>query len=103
MPKKRPEYRADRDHLDFLSPMKDHLSSIEDFESKIEEQLSLKFDVCHWSESDLKSTTSSLFESTPQKDMKLLIRTKTESVEEHYLEYITAKTLAETPPSPSLT
>ena len=75
----------------------------EDFESKIEEQLSLKFDVCHWSESDLKSTTSSLFESTPQKDMKLLIRTKTESVDEHYLEFIAAKTLAETPPSPSLT
>ena len=100
MPKKRPEYRADRDHLDFLSPMKDYMTSIEDFESEVEKQLSRKFEITHWNESDLKGTTSSLFESTPQKDMKLLIRTKTESVDEHYLEYTTAKALAQTPPTP---
>ena len=100
MPTKRPEYRENRDHSDFLSPMKDYLTTIEDFESKVEEQLSLKFEISHWSESDLKSTTSSLFESTPQKDLKLLIRTITESVDEHYLAYTTAKAVIKPPPAP---
>lgn len=101
MPTKRPEYRENRDHSDFLSPMKDYLTTIEDFECKIEEQLSNKFDLSHWSESDLNSTTSSLFDSTPQKDLKMLLRTKIESVDDLFLEFTAAKALlAQTPPAP---
>ena len=101
MPTKRPEYRENRDHSDFLSPMKDYLTTIEDFEIKIEEQLSNKFDLSHWSESDLNSTTTSLFDSTPQKDLKMLLRTKIESVDDLHLEFTAAKALlAQTPPAP---
>jgi hypothetical protein len=83
MPKKRPEYRADRDHLEFLSSLKDHLPSIDDFEGKVERQLSEHYDVCLRTEEDLREVVSSLHASTPENEMKLLVRTKLESVQDH--------------------
>ena len=83
MPKKRPEYRADRDHLDFLSSLKDHLPSIDDFEEKVKSQLSEHYDVCIRSVEDLEQVVSTLHASTPEREMKLLVRTKMVSVQDH--------------------
>lgn len=83
MPKKRPEYRADRDHLDFLSTLKDHLISIDDFEKKVEKQLSEKFDICIRTVEELEEIASSLRDSTPEREIKLLVRTKLVSVQDH--------------------
>lgn len=83
MPKKRPEYRADRDHLEFLSSLKDHLPSIDDFEERVERQLSEHYDICNRTEEDLAQVVSTLHASTPENEMKLLVRTKLVSVQDH--------------------
>ena len=100
MPKKRPDYRADRLHEDFLTNLKDHISSVEVFEEKIENQLAKKFDLCQIDEINLKSIVEELFFTTNEKDLKLLVRTRIESVTDHHLAFL-ASAPAPAPPSPS--
>jgi arginine deiminase len=99
MPTKRPDYRADRDHLAFLTKLKDHLPSIEDFEQNIENQLSTKFNISICTEKYLDNIISSLLSSTSEKDSKLLVRTRIESVEEHLLAFNSIPSLVKTGPS----
>jgi arginine deiminase len=99
MPTKRPDYRADRDHLAFLTKLKDHLPSIEDFEQNIEKQLSTKFNITIFTEEYLDNIISSLLSSTSDKDSKLLVRTRIESVEEHLLAFNSIPSLVKTGPS----
>ncbi len=47
MPKKRPEYRGDRSHLDFITKLSSHVSSVEAFEAAIRAELSRSFDITH--------------------------------------------------------
>lgn len=44
-PKKRPEYRGDRNHLDFLTKLTDHVTSVDAFEESIVNQLEKMFSV----------------------------------------------------------
>ena len=91
MPKKRPEYRADRVHSDFLTTLKDHLPSIEDFESKIEQQLHQNYDVNIIDEFDINSLVDELYSTASEKELKLLVRTRIESVDEHLSTFLIAK------------
>jgi hypothetical protein len=45
LPKKRPEYRQNRKHTDFLQPLKNSISSLDDFERGIKDQLTHLYDV----------------------------------------------------------
>lgn len=90
MPKKRPEYRADRAHEDFLTNLKDHLSSVDVFEEKIEKQLNTKFDLCHINEEKFNDIVDELFLTTDEKELKLLVRSKIEPVEDHLLAFISS-------------
>ncbi len=45
VPKKRPEYRKDRSHLDFITKLSSHLSSVEDFEEAIRSELSKTYKI----------------------------------------------------------
>lgn len=93
MPKKRPDYRADRDHLDFLSTLKNHFPSIEDFEHRLVSQLHVNYDVSFTNEEDVKKIVSDLFSTTEEKELKLLVRTRTESVEDHLAAFVASKAL----------
>lgn len=93
MPKKRPDYRADRNHLDFLTSLKDHLPSIEDFEHRLVSQLHGNYDVSFTTEEDVKKIVSDLFSTAEEKELKLLVRTRTESVEDHLASFVASKAL----------
>lgn len=101
MPKKRPDYRADRNHLDFLSTLKNHLPSIEDFEQRLVSQLLENFDVSFTNEEDVKQIVSDLFTSTEERELKLLVRTRIESVDEHLASFVASK-IPTTPLDPSI-
>lgn len=45
MPKRRPDYRGDRDHKEFLTTLKTYISSVNEFEQLILKQLIMEFDV----------------------------------------------------------
>jgi hypothetical protein len=47
MPKKKPEYRSDRSHTDFLKPLSEAYADMDDIESNIMKCLSAEFDVDH--------------------------------------------------------
>ena len=96
MPKKRPEYRVDRDHDQFLSRLKNHLPSFEFFEDQIVRQLETKFDVVVTSSAELATTITEL--ATPD-ELDSLIRTKVESAKEHYEMSLIAPSLVKTGPS----
>ena len=44
-PKKRPEYRGDRNHLDFLTKLSDNVKNVDAFENAIVRQLETMFSV----------------------------------------------------------
>lgn len=90
MPAKRPDYRADRLHHDFLTTLKDHLPSIDDFEDRIEKQLSMNYDINVCDIEDVEVLIEELYDATSEKDMKLLVRTKIESVEDHMVAFLNA-------------
>lgn len=45
LPKKRPAYRKDRTHTQFLTPLKNKLPSVDHFEEEISRVLNMYFDV----------------------------------------------------------
>jgi hypothetical protein len=93
MPKKRPEYRADRDHLDFLTTLKNYLPSIEDFEHRLVSQLHVNYDVSFTNEEDVNEIVANLFATAEEKELKLLVRTRTESVEDLLAAFVASKSL----------
>lgn len=96
MPKKRPEYRVDRDHDQFLSRLKNHLPSFNYFEERIVEQLETRFDVVTTSSAELART---LAELATHDELDELIRTKIESADEHFEMSMMAPSLVRTGPS----
>ena len=47
MPKKRPSYRGDRPHSDFITCMYDKMSSVEDFESELLQEIQKHYQVTY--------------------------------------------------------
>ncbi len=47
VPKKRPEYRGDRSHLDFITKLSSHVTSVQAFEDAIYDELSKAYDITH--------------------------------------------------------
>jgi hypothetical protein len=45
VPKKRPEYRGDRSHLDFITKLSSHILTVEDFEQAIRSELSKAYTI----------------------------------------------------------
>eukprot|EP01034_Spumella_vulgaris_P022064 gene22064-28159_t len=43
VPKRRPEYRKDRSHLDFITRLSSHVRSVEDFEQAIRDELAKSY------------------------------------------------------------
>jgi hypothetical protein len=80
MPKKRPEYRADRDHDAFLTRLKSHLPSVDDFEARVVRQLTQKFDVVATPAAALPPILAALMEPH---ERDAVVRTKVESIEEY--------------------
>ena len=78
MPKKRPEYRADRDHDAFLTRLKHHLPTVDDFEARVVQQLTHKFDVVATPAAALPATLAALAEPH---EWDTLVRTKVETLE----------------------
>jgi hypothetical protein len=96
MPKKRPAYRADRDHLSFLGKIKDYIPTVDEFELQLCQQLENKFDVKMHTPAELSRITQGLMQGV---DVKDVIRTKLESVEEHILLNSQIPSLVRTGPS----
>ena len=99
MPKRRPDYRADRNHEDFLTNLRDYIPSIEVFEEKIENQLAKKFDLRQIDEASLKSVVEELFFTTPERELKLLVRTRIESVGDHHSAFLASPSAVSFSPS----
>ena len=96
MPKKRPDYRVDRDHDQFLSRLKHHLPSFDYFEEHIVRQLDTKFAVSLTSAAELATILSEL---ATEDDFDDLIRTKVESAQRHLEMSMIAPNLVKTGPS----
>ena len=94
MPTKRPDYRADRLHHDFLTTLKDHLPSIDNFETRIEKQLGEKYDINVCDIEDIEEMVEELYETASEKELKLLVRTKIESVEDNLIAFHSAAAAA---------
>lgn len=45
VPKKRPEYRGDRSHLDFITKLSSHVDSVDAFEAAIRAELARSYDI----------------------------------------------------------
>ena len=83
MPKKRPEYRRDRDHLDFLDRVNNHIESKVEFEKRILEASSQFYDI---EEIDFEETEQMILQEIErtkdnEKEMKMLVRTRVEPLE----------------------
>jgi hypothetical protein len=76
MPKKRPEYRADRDHTEFLDKLQNYFESKEIFEDVIIYQLKKLF---HISRVDINSVLES-FDRERKQNPTLDIRTRVEEL-----------------------
>jgi len=57
LPKKRPAYRGDRPHGDFVARVKEHVPSVEQLETRLIEQLRMHYDVVERSLEELQALT----------------------------------------------
>lgn len=79
LPKKQPEYRANRDHTSFLTPLSKWLPSVNSFVEGIQSKLFHSFDVTQLNSEDFFELTSKLKKEAIEKDV---YRTKLESAAE---------------------
>jgi hypothetical protein len=73
MPKKKPEYRNDRNHTEFLRPMSEIYSHMDEIESEIMKSLGNEFDIEHLDTVALGLETARLLDD---RDISELCRTK---------------------------
>ena len=83
MPKKQPDYRLNRSHEDFLDKISRHLDTPEDFEERLLHSVSHLFEIQEVSMEEALSTAHMEKCRCPEKEQKLLIRTKIEQVEDY--------------------
>lgn len=81
MPSKRPDYRGDRDHNDFLTRLHLHIPSKEVFLEELVSQLGEKFDLKHVSPEDFAQVIADTCEEQG-KSINELARTRFEQVEQ---------------------
>jgi hypothetical protein len=96
MPRKRPEYRGDREHTAFLGKLRNYLPTVEDFEARIEDQLREKFEVTVFDYGMLMSSVKTLLGET---QLEQVARTKVESIEDHLRKMAEIPSLVRTGPS----
>lgn len=76
MPKKQPEYRENRSHLDFLDKIVNHMDDQVMFEQRLLDSVGYVYDVEEVDIDDVLKLVEDAEESCPEKEKKLLIRTK---------------------------
>ena len=79
IPKKRPEYRQDREHQDFLTTLNQRFASVQAFEDRLVQQLESAFDVTHLSPGEVFDMEASL-RTTHAANIGKLIRTQVEEI-----------------------
>ena len=75
MPKKQPEYRENRSHLDFLDKIVNHMDDQVMFEQRLLDSVGYVYDVEEVDIDDVLKLVEDAEESCPEKEKKLLIRT----------------------------
>ena len=76
MPKKQPEYRENRSHLDFLDTISRHIDKQETFEQKLLDSAGAVYEVQEQSIDDVLQLVQDAKRECPEKELKLLVRTK---------------------------
>ena len=79
MPKKRPEYRLNREHSTFLTKLKDHFTK-ETFEELLLNQLTSQFEIDVMRIENIDTIINDLLAGTDRADV---IRTKLENIHEY--------------------
>jgi hypothetical protein len=77
MPKKRPDYRKDREHTSFVAPLHQMFPSQNTLHDKFIDSLSKSFEIVHVHEVDFEKTIEDLCE---EKELSELCRTKHEDI-----------------------
>lgn len=80
IPLKKPDYRGERNHKDFLTKLKDHMPSIDSFEKLVIDQLSLVYKVNYIDNSNIEYIVKDLQDSN---NIDSLIRTTVIDIDEH--------------------
>jgi hypothetical protein len=73
MPKKKPDYRNDRKHTEFLKPMSEIYTNMDDIESEIMKCLEIEFDIEHFDSTAMGLETMRILND---RDISELCRTK---------------------------
>ena len=76
MPKKQPEYRQNRSHLDFLDKITNHMDDQLDFEQRLLDSVSVMYEVEEIGIEQVRRLVEDKEKTCPEKEKKLLIRTK---------------------------
>jgi hypothetical protein len=81
MPKRRPDYRGNRDHRDFLTTLKTYIPSVKEFEQLILNQLIKEFDV---EVVEIKDLISHINDNVLNgKDIEIYSKSKYENIENY--------------------
>ena len=76
MHKKQPEYRKNRSHLDFLDKITKHIGDQIVFEERLLNSVNTMYEIEEISFDDVKRIVMDEDKACPEKERKLLIRTK---------------------------
>jgi lipoate-protein ligase A len=83
MPKKRPEYRNDRSHTQFLDRICNHISTRQELEHAMITQLRLSFDIKEYTQSEMEIVIENAIGDAHSKNKPVDVRTRLEDIYEY--------------------
>ena len=83
IPLKKPEYRGNRNHHDFLTKLKNYIPSLESFENDIIQQLSLVYDINYIDDNNIDTIVNDLKNNSNNSNINSLIRTTVVDINEY--------------------
>ena len=83
MPKKQPEYRLNRSHEEFLDKIMRHIETPEDFEERLLQAVGTVYEVQEVDIAEAIRVADYEEKHCPEKEKKLLLRTKIEEIEDY--------------------